>query len=167
MEREGLVKTADLEQLAVMGFLEVLPHVPRLYSLLRRTIKSIRESEPDFVVTVDSKGFNFRLIKALKRETRGSKTKIVHYVAPSMWAIKGEQREKKMFLSRNLDLLLVLFPFEQQYFSFVRTVCTGDCSVPCLHLQLFESSESPPVFELRAIRRRAMQVTPPTFFALS
>jgi len=141
MEREGLVKTADMDQLAVMGFLEVLPHVPRLYSLLRRTIKCIRESEPDFVVTVDSKGFNFRLIKALRREPRGSKTKIVHYVAPSMWAIKGEQREKKMFLSRNLDLLLVLFPFEQQYFSsFLRTVCTG-----------------PPVFELAAIRRRAMQ----------
>jgi len=141
MEREGLEKTSDMDPLAVMGFLEVLPHIPSLYSLLQSTVRTILETRPDFVVTLDSKGFNFRVIKAIRKELAGGKTKIVHYVAPSMWAIKGEQTGKKRFMSQNIDLLLVLFPFEREYFSsFVRTVCTG-----------------PPIFEHTAIRRTAMQ----------
>jgi lipid-A-disaccharide synthase len=80
MQAEGLASLFPMQELSLMGLVEVLPHLPRLWRRLRQTEAAIRVSRPDVVVTVDAPGFNFRLAERL----RGSGIPVVHYVAPTV-----------------------------------------------------------------------------------
>ena len=57
MESEGLISNFPMRELSVMGFLEVLPHIPRIFSRIRQTVTSIKSEKPDILVTIDSPGF--------------------------------------------------------------------------------------------------------------
>ena len=125
MRRAGLEVLFDMSDLAVMGLWELLPHIPRLLVRLRQARRAILDAQPDIVLTIDSKGFNFRLLRSISRNARAPWT-TVHYVAPSVWAYKGDHTKTLQFLRSRLDLLLVLFPFESNHFrEHVPTVCTG------------------------------------------
>src|SRR5262249_7881135 len=63
MRAEGLETLFPMADLSLMGFLEVVPHLPRLVRRLRETAADILEKKPDVVVTIDSPGFTFRLAK--------------------------------------------------------------------------------------------------------
>jgi lipid A disaccharide synthetase len=96
------------------------------------------EQKPDVLVTIDSKGFNFRLLKALAKRGARPRT-VVHYVAPSVWAYKRDSTGIKRFLASHLDLLCVLFPFEVEHFrGHVPTACVGPSvlEVPSVRAQL-------------------------------
>jgi lipid-A-disaccharide synthase len=93
----------------VMGFTEVLPHLPRLHLRLRQTAAEIARSRPELVVTIDSPGFSLRLQSRLRRLA----TKRIHYVAPQVWAWRQDRASK---LARDLDHLLALLPFEPPFF---------------------------------------------------
>jgi lipid-A-disaccharide synthase len=109
MQAEGLVSLFPMQELSLMGLVEVLPHLPRLWRRLRQTEAAIRASRPDAVVTVDAPGFNFRLAARL----RGSGIPIVHYVAPTVWAWRPARARRIAPLFRHL---LALLPFEPPYF---------------------------------------------------
>ncbi len=116
MIEAGLSSLFPMEELSLMGFLELLPHLPRLRARLQHTIQTIIAQQPDIVVTIDSPGFCFRVAKALRaaktrREWRG---KLVHYVAPSVWAWKPKRAQKVAAL---YDQLFCLLPFEPPYFT--------------------------------------------------
>jgi Lipid A disaccharide synthetase len=81
MQNEGLHSLFDIKQIAVMGFAEVLPHIPRLRARIKETIADILEKKPDMLITIDSPGFTFRVVKALKKQ--GFNAPCVHYVAPT------------------------------------------------------------------------------------
>ena len=66
MKDEGFLSIFNMEELSVMGFAEVLPHIPRLLARISQTAKEIRKSKPDHVVTIDSPDFSFRVMKKLK-----------------------------------------------------------------------------------------------------
>ncbi|HVQ75087.1 MAG TPA: lipid-A-disaccharide synthase [Candidatus Binatia bacterium] len=109
MASEGLRSLFPMSDLAVMGLVSVLPHVPRILRRLRETAAHVLALRPAAVVTIDSPGFNLRLARRL----RGRGIPLVHYVAPTVWAWKpGRART----IARFLDRLLVLFPFEPPYF---------------------------------------------------
>jgi len=111
MAEEGLSSLFPIEELSIMGFVEVIPYIQRIRRRIQETVKAIELSQPDIVVTIDSPGFNFRVGKALKKVLPS--LPLVHYVAPSVWAWrKGRARKVAQFL----DHLLVLFPFEPPYF---------------------------------------------------
>ena len=109
MISQGLNSIINMKLLSIMGITEVLLKIPRILKLLKLTEKEILKFNPDILITIDSPGFNLRLQNKLKYIDM----KRVHYVAPSGWAWKS-YRAKQM--SKYLDLLLVLFPFEKKFF---------------------------------------------------
>lgn len=109
MEAEGLESLFDVTELALMGLVEVVGHIPRILRRIRETEAAIRAAAPDLLVTIDSPGFSLRVARRLK----GAGFPLVHYVAPSVWAWKPGRARK---IAGYLDHLLCLLPFEPPYF---------------------------------------------------
>lgn len=117
MTAQGLDSLVPLSELSVMGLAEVVPRIPRILSLIRRTAADIRARQPDVVVTIDAPDFCLRVAKKL----RGAGIPIVHFVAPTVWAWKPGRAKK---IARLADHLLVLYPFEPPYFEREGLSCT-------------------------------------------
>ena len=112
MRAEGLESLFPQADLAVMGFAEVVPRIPKILARLRQTLNDIEAKQPSLIVTVDSWGFTGRVAKALKK--KGSAIPRLHYVAPMVWAWK-EKRART--LAERVDKLLCLLPNEPAYFA--------------------------------------------------
>ncbi|NBV05801.1 MAG: lipid-A-disaccharide synthase [Proteobacteria bacterium] len=112
MQEQGLKSIFLMEELSVMGFLEVVPHIKKLLDLIKQTAQAIEKEKPDFVITIDSPDFCFRVVKLLLK-AKDLKCKKVHLIAPSVWAYR-EGRAKK--IAKLYDLLLAILPFEPPYF---------------------------------------------------
>ena len=113
MQVRGLQSFVPMEDLCVMGLFEVIKHYPRLRKLGYQVIEEIERTQPDVVMTIDLPDFNFRVAKLLKK--RGIfKGKIIHYVAPTVWAWRPGRAKK---IAEFLDGLMCLFPFEPPYFT--------------------------------------------------
>ncbi len=110
MAAQGLQSLFPMRELAIMGLLEVIPHIPRVLRRIDQTVKTIEEMRPDVVLTIDAPGFCFRVAKKLK----GKGIPLVHLVAPTVWAWKPKRAEK---IAKFLDHLLVILPFEPPYFT--------------------------------------------------
>ena len=111
MQEQGLKSIFAMEELSVMGFLEVLPHIPKLLARIKQTAAAVIYEKPDCVITIDSPDFCFRVIKKLQGSEH--KFKKVHLIAPSVWAYREGRAEK---ISKLYDLLLAILPFEPPYF---------------------------------------------------
>ena len=109
MKEQGLVSIFPMEELSIMGFAEIVPHIPKLLRRIRETADKIISEKPDFVITIDSPDFCFRVIKKIQKE----KVKKIHMIAPSVWAYRSKRAEK---ISKLYDLLLAILPFEPPYF---------------------------------------------------
>ncbi len=101
----GLQAWHDCSELAVMGLVEVLRHLPRLLRLRRGLRKQLLAWRPDVFIGVDAPDFNLGLERQLKQA--GIRT--VHYVSPSVWAWREGRAAK---LGRSADRVLCLFPME-------------------------------------------------------
>ncbi len=113
MKQAGFDELLPMDQISVIGIWEVLPKIPQLLSLNKKIVQEIEKQQPDAVITVDFPDFNFILAKSLKK--RGIfKGKIIHYVAPSVWAWRSGRAKK---ISEFLDGILCLFPMEVEYFT--------------------------------------------------
>ncbi len=101
-----------MENLQVMGFIDVLfalPKIAKEFFAIRKTILSLN---PKAVVCIDYPGFNLRLERSLRK--KGYQGKLIHYICPTVWAW-GKKRIPKM--AKTLDLLLTIFPFEKECFA--------------------------------------------------
>lgn len=105
MLHAGVEPWIDINQLQVMGLTEVLRHLPRLVRLRRDFRRRILKWPADAFIGVDAPDFNLGLAAQL----RGQGPLAVHYVSPSVWAWRAHRIKR---ISRSLDLLLTLFPFE-------------------------------------------------------
>jgi len=101
----GCERWADAEELAVMGVVEPLKHLPRLLRLRRELIGRWRRRPPDVFVGIDSPDFNLGLEVALK--AAGIRT--MQYVGPSIWAWRAGRIHK---IRRAADCVLCILPFE-------------------------------------------------------
>ena len=117
MKAQGLDSLFPMEELSLMGFTEVLPHVPRLLRRLSQTKREIRRQQPDMALTIDSPGFSLRLQKGLD----GRALKRVHYVAPQVWAWRQGRAAR---LGHKIDHLLALLPFEPRFFERYGLACS-------------------------------------------
>ena len=115
MEEQGLASLFPMAELSVMGLVEVLPHIPRLYRRLGETTEAVLRACPDAVVTIDAPNFTLPVAKRIRqaRHTGGKPIALVHYVAPSVWAWKPGRAKR---LAGIVDHLLALLPFEPPYF---------------------------------------------------
>lgn len=109
MREQGLSSLFPMEELSLMGFAEILPHVPRLLRRLSQAKRQIVQGRPDMVLTIDSPGFSLRLQERLK----GLDLIRVHYVAPQVWAWR---KKRAVTLGSKIDHLLALLPFEPPFF---------------------------------------------------
>ncbi len=112
IEANGAKLLFDCSEIALMGFLEILPKLPKILWRLKQTADAIESFAPDMLITIDSPGFNFRLVSRL-RNRLGKQFPIVHYVAPTVWAYK---KERAKVVARLYDHILLLLPFEKPYF---------------------------------------------------
>ena len=105
----GCAAWAASEEIAVMGFTEVLPHLPRILRLRSSLVARFRAARPHVFVGIDSPAFNLGLAKKL----RAPDCKTVQYVAPQVWAWRqGRVRG----IGQACDLVLCLLPFETTFF---------------------------------------------------
>jgi lipid-A-disaccharide synthase len=105
MQGAGFEAMFPMEQLAVMGIVEVLRHYPRLASIRRRLAGHFLSERPQLFIGIDAPEFNLGL--ELKLKSAGVPT--VHYVGPSIWAWRAGRIHK---IKRAVSKMLVLFPFE-------------------------------------------------------
>ena len=117
MAAQGLKSLFPMAELSVMGLVEVLPRVPRLFRRIRQTVHMIRCLQPAAIVTIDSPGFTFRLVRRLGNID----VPRIHYVAPTVWAWKPGRAK---IMAHLFDHLMVLLPFERQYFEQEGLSCT-------------------------------------------
>jgi len=109
MQEAGCVSLFPMEELAVMGLVEVLKHLPRLLSIRRELRRHFLENPPDIFIGVDAPDFNLGLEKALKQ----SGIPTLHYVSPSVWAWRKYRVRK---IAASVDYMLTLFPFEERFY---------------------------------------------------
>jgi len=109
MAEQGLKSLFDYRELALMGLLEVLPRIRQLKRRLQETEADIIARQPALLVTIDSPGFTLRIAEAVK--PRG--IRVMHYVAPQVWAWRPGRVKK---LKQKIDHLLCLLPFEPAFF---------------------------------------------------
>ena len=110
MQEAGAEILFDASELSVMGFAEVLRHLPPLLKRRRHVKSVLRREHPDLFLPVDAPGFNLPLARLAKN--RGIPT--LYYIAPQVWAW-GEGRLKAM--KRDLAGLAVILPFEEDWFA--------------------------------------------------
>lgn len=130
MLAENFRSLFELERLAVMGFVEPLKRLPELLHMRSELRKFFLQWQADLVIGIDAPDFNLGLELWLRE--RGVKT--AHYVSPSVWAWRQGRIHK---IKRAVDLMLTLFPFEEQFYREhdVPVACVGHPLADQLPLQ--------------------------------
>ncbi|MBN9661925.1 MAG: lipid-A-disaccharide synthase [Acidobacteria bacterium] len=109
MRAAGVRTVVDAASLSVVGLVEVLHHIPRIYGEYRKLIAVAESERPDLAILTDSPDFHLRLARQLHR--RG--IPVYYLVAPQAWAWReGRVRQ----LQRNVRELHCIFPFEEGFF---------------------------------------------------
>ena len=109
MECEGLQSIIPLHEISVVGFWEVAKKYSLFKKVLDKSKKMLSSGEIAAFIPVDYPGFNIRLAT----DARKIGLPVIYYIAPQLWAW-GKSRAKK--LAHCVDLLLTVFPFEEDYF---------------------------------------------------
>ena len=112
MEEQGLRSFFPMQELSLMGIAEIVPKIRHLLNRIRQTVDDVAVKRPDMVVTIDAPDFSFRVMKGIRQHVV-KPPKLVHYVAPTVWAWRPGRAFK---IAQFLDALICLFDFEPQYF---------------------------------------------------
>lgn len=110
MAAEGGTIVRHYRELAYMGFIPVLLHLPTILKNMKMCKRDIVEWRPDVVILVDYPGFNLKIAKFLKQKTS---IPVFYYISPKIWAWK-EYRIKN--IKRDVDHLFSILPFEVPFF---------------------------------------------------
>ncbi len=110
MTAVGGTRVMHYKDLAYMGFLPVLRHLPKILAGMRHCKADIASWQPDVVILVDYPGFNLDIAKWVHAHTR---IPVYYYIAPKIWAWK-EYRIKRV--KRDVDEIFSILPFEKSFF---------------------------------------------------
>ena len=116
MTAVGGTRVKHYSELAYMGFVPVLLHLPTILKNMRMCKQDILEWQPDVVILVDYPGFNLKIAEYLHNQrltTNSPKPRVYYYIAPKIWAWK-EYRIKN--IKRDVDELFSILPFEVDFF---------------------------------------------------
>jgi lipid-A-disaccharide synthase len=109
MADAGQERIVRAEDVAHMGFTEVVRHAPYIYAQYRKLVASIQRNRPDVAILIDFPEVNFRLARHLKRLG----VPVLWFVSPQLWAWK---RGRLRLVRRFVDRMMVIFPFEGAFY---------------------------------------------------
>jgi len=110
MRKAGVRTVIDAGSLAVVGIVEVVAHIPRIYREYRKLLTFALENRPDLAILTDSPDFHLRL--AAKLHAAG--IPVIYLVAPQVWAWRQGRLSR---MRKVINHLLCIFPFEERFFS--------------------------------------------------
>jgi lipid-A-disaccharide synthase len=110
MQQAGVRTIVDSRSLAVVGLVEVITHIPRIYGEYRKLVAAAKETRPDIAILTDSPDFHLRLARQLKKLN----IPVIYLVAPQVWAWR---KGRLPLMRRVIDRLLCIFPFEPEFFA--------------------------------------------------
>src|SRR5882672_3274637 len=109
MQRAGVRAVVDAASLSVVGLVEVITHIPRIYGEYRKLLRAAKEEQPELAILTDSPDFHLRLARQFKE----LKIPVIYLVAPQVWAWR---KGRLPLMRRTIDRLLCIFPFEPKFF---------------------------------------------------
>ncbi|MBN4080733.1 lipid-A-disaccharide synthase [Caldithrix abyssi] len=134
MTKAGLERMVHTDQLAIMGFSEVIKHLPFMLNVMGESLGKLRELRPDRIILIDYPGFNLRLAK----HCHGLNIPITYFILPQLWAWK-ENRIKSF--QNYIDQSLCIFPFEEDWFE-ARGVSTNFVGHPFSEIEKPETDKT-------------------------
>ena len=109
MRNEGMKIIEHVDNLAIMGFYEVLKELPRMWLVMRKTIDIIKRLKPHRIILIDYPGFNLRLAKNIKHLN----IPITYFILPQVWAWK---KSRIKIIKNYITQPIAIFPFEKKWF---------------------------------------------------
>lgn len=109
MRAQGCQSIAQIEDLSIMGIIEVIKSLPRILRVRKHIIQNIIRIKPALYIGVDFTDFNLSVAHQLK--SHGIKT--IQYKGPSAWAWRPNRIKK---VKQACDLVLTIFPFEESFY---------------------------------------------------
>ena len=109
MQAQGAKVVKHYKELAFMGFVEVIKHLPTIFKNLKFCKQDILNYQPDVLILIDYPGFNLQLVKWAKENG----IKIIFYISPQVWAWK---EGRVHLIKKYVDKLLVILPFEKDFY---------------------------------------------------
>src|SRR5271157_4426694 len=109
MRSAGCELLADASEIAEVGIVEVVKHIPTIYRRFRQVVRAAEQRRPDAAVLVDFPDFNLRLA----RELHKLGVPVIYYVSPQLWAWKQWRIQR---VRKYVRQMLVIFPFEEQFY---------------------------------------------------
>ncbi len=109
MRDAGCELLVDAREIAEVGIVEVVKHIPTIYRRFREVVREAEKRRPDAAVLIDFPDFNLRLARELQQ--RG--VPVIYYVSPQLWAWKQRRVER---VRKYVRQMLVIFPFEEKFY---------------------------------------------------
>jgi len=106
-------KIYDLSEFKSIGLFEIIFSISKYLKMIKRLKNYIIKNDYDLVLTIDSPDFNYNLVKQLRKSNY--KNRIIHVVAPTVWAWRSYRARK---FANIYDEIFLLFSFEKKYFNF-------------------------------------------------
>lgn len=110
MAQAGMQVLVNYEQMAFMGFAEVVSNLPTILGLFRKCKAEIIKFRPDVIILIDYAGFNLRIARWAKQQG----FKVFYYISPKVWAWNQKRALK---IKKYVDRMFVIMPFEQDFYA--------------------------------------------------
>ena len=107
MREAGVRIVYDIEHLGIIGFVEVLKHLPLFFKLIKFLKETMINEKPDVLVCIDYPGLNMKIAHAAKEMG----IPVVYYIAPTIWAWKKGRAKQ---IARDVRQVASIFPFEAE-----------------------------------------------------
>jgi len=109
MEHEGVQLLFSVQDLSLVGFVEVLSHIPRIKKIFNSITNEVKKRKPSAAVLIDSPDFNLRLAKKMKTLS----IPVLYYISPTVWVWrKWRLRKIRKFVKK----MMLIFPFEEEIY---------------------------------------------------
>ena len=110
MQEAGMELLVHYNEMAFMGFLEVVKNLPSIFGFLKQCKQEILEFQPDALILIDYAGFNLRIARWAKQQG----IKVFYYISPKVWAWNQKRALK---IKASVDHMFVIMPFEKAFYS--------------------------------------------------
>lgn len=109
MVKEGVQILYSVNDLAVVGGIEIISQLPHIWKIMNGLKKKIKEKKPLAAVLIDSPDFNLRLAKTLKKLS----IPVLYYISPTVWAWRKSRLKS---IKKTVSQMMLIFPFEEEIY---------------------------------------------------